>query len=52
MACIPGIVTEFEERLSAELDREVEAIAPDRPATAAAEGAHRIAGRLVDSGAY
>jgi hypothetical protein len=52
MACIPGTVTEFEDRLSDTLDREVEAIAPDRPVTAAAEGAHRIAGRLVDSDAY
>ncbi|MFC5277190.1 hypothetical protein ACFPM1_00205 [Halorubrum rubrum] len=47
MACIPGLVEEFEKRLSAELDRDVEVVAPDDPATAAAEGAARIAERLV-----
>jgi len=52
MACIPGIVDEFEERLSDELQRDVEAVAPDRPDRAAAEGAHRIAFRLVERGAY
>jgi hypothetical protein len=52
MACIPGIVEEFQERLSDELQREVEAVAPDRPDRAAAEGAHRIAFRLVERGAY
>jgi hypothetical protein len=52
MACIPGLVEEFEERLAEELDREVEATAPDRPDRAAAEGAQRIAQRLVERGAY
>ena len=47
MACIPGLVEAFEKRLSAELDRDVEVVAPDDPATAAAEGAARIAERLV-----
>ncbi len=47
MACIPGLVEEFEKRLSAELDRDVEVVSPDDPATAAAEGAARIAERLV-----
>ncbi|WP_066413915.1 rod shape-determining protein [Halorubrum aethiopicum] len=47
MACIPGLVEEFEKRLSAELDRDIEVVAPDDPATAAAEGAARIAERLV-----
>ena len=46
MACIPGLVEEFERRLSAELDREIEVVSPDDPATAAAEGAARIAERL------
>lgn len=52
MACIPGILEEFEERLSASLQRDIEAIAPPDPATAAAEGAQRIATRLVENGAY
>ena len=47
MACIPGLVEEFETRLSAELDRDVDVVAPDNPATAAAEGAARIAQRLI-----
>jgi hypothetical protein len=52
MACIPGIVDEFEERLSAELQRAVEATAPERPELSAAVGAQRIARRLVDADAY
>jgi actin-like ATPase involved in cell morphogenesis len=52
MACIPGVVEAFEERLSEELQREVRCIAPPDPATAAAEGAQRIAAHLVDRGAY
>jgi hypothetical protein len=52
MACIPGIVEEFEERLSEELQREVEAVAPDEPAKSAAVGAQRIAERLVAADAY
>ncbi|QLG29268.1 rod shape-determining protein [Halorarum halophilum] len=47
MACIPGMTEEFEKRLSAELDRDVEAVSPDEPDLAAAEGAHRIAERLA-----
>jgi hypothetical protein len=31
-----------------ELDREIEVVAPDRPASAAAEGAQRIAERLAE----
>ncbi|MFB6087728.1 MAG: hypothetical protein ABEJ85_04340, partial [Haloarculaceae archaeon] len=49
MACIPGIVDEFEERLSEELQRDVDAIAADSPDTAATVGAQRIADRLVDN---
>ncbi|MFD1632672.1 rod shape-determining protein [Haloplanus ruber] len=52
MACIPGIVAEFEERLSEELQRDVEAVAPDEPSLSAAVGAQRIAQRLVDADAY
>ena len=48
MACIPGIVDVFEERLSEELDRDVECTAADRPDLAPAEGARRIAERLTD----
>jgi hypothetical protein len=48
MACIPGIVDVFEERLSEELDRDVECTAADRPDLAPAEGARRIAERLAD----
>jgi hypothetical protein len=47
MACIPGIVDVFEERLSEELDRDVECTAADRPDLAPAEGARRIAERLA-----
>lgn len=50
MACIPGLVEEFETRLSEELDRKVEATAPERPELAAAEGAQRISERLVQNG--
>jgi hypothetical protein len=52
MACIPGIVDEFETRLSESLQRDVEVVAPERPAESAAVGAQRIAQRLVDAGAY
>ena len=47
MACIPGAVETFERRLSEELDREIDVVAPDDPDTAAAEGARRIAERLA-----
>jgi hypothetical protein len=49
MACIPGIVEEFERRLSEELQRDVDVIAPDRPDLAATIGAQRIADRLVEN---
>jgi hypothetical protein len=49
MACIPGIVEEFEARVSDELDRDVEAVAPDRPDISPSLGAQRIADRLVDN---
>ncbi|WP_247009862.1 rod shape-determining protein [Halorientalis litorea] len=52
MACIPGIVDEFEDRLAAELDRDVTCVAPDEPVTAAASGAQRIAEKLTERGAY
>jgi hypothetical protein len=47
MACIPGIVEEFESRVSEELDREIEAVAADRPDLSATIGAQRIAARLA-----
>ena len=47
MACVPGIAEEFERRLSEELQREITAVSPDRPAIAAAVGAQRIAERLI-----
>lgn len=49
MACIPGIVSEFEDRLSAELDRDIEAVAAERPDLSATIGAQRIAARLAES---
>jgi actin-like ATPase involved in cell morphogenesis len=49
MACIPGIVDEFEERLSEELNREIEATAADQPDVAPTIGAQRIAARLVEN---
>ncbi|MFC4360026.1 hypothetical protein ACFO0N_18920 [Halobium salinum] len=49
MACIPGLVEEFETRLSETLDREVTCVAPDDPELAAAEGAQRIAERLLEN---
>ena len=52
MTCIPGLVEEFEKRLSEELQRDVEATAPASPAESAAVGAQRIAERLVDAEAY
>lgn len=47
MACIPGIVEEFEKRLGETMGREVEAVTADRPDLAATLGAQRIAGRLA-----
>ena len=52
MAEIPGLVEEFERRLGEELQREVSCTAPNKPATAAARGAQRIAERFVENGAY
>jgi hypothetical protein len=49
MVAIPGLVAEFEARLSEVLDREVEVVAPEEPVHAAAVGAHRIAERLADN---
>jgi actin-like ATPase involved in cell morphogenesis len=49
MACIPGLVAEFEARLSDTLDREVEATAAQAPDRAAARGAQRIADRLLEA---
>jgi hypothetical protein len=49
MACIPGIVEQFQERLSEELNREIEATAADQPETAPTIGAQRIAARLVEN---
>jgi hypothetical protein len=49
MACIPGAVEEFQDRASEELQREIEAIAPERPDLSATVGAQRIAERLAGS---
>ena len=49
MACIPGVVDEFEERASEELGREINAIAPDRADLSATIGAQRIAARLASN---
>jgi hypothetical protein len=49
MACIPGIVDQFEERVSDELDREVAATAADAPDLSPSVGAQRIADRLVEN---
>jgi hypothetical protein len=49
MACIPGIVEEFESRVSETLNRDVEAVAPDRPDLSATVGAQRIAARLAEN---
>ncbi len=52
MAEIPGLVGEIEDRLSEELQREVSCTSPSKPATAAARGAQRIAGRFAENGAH
>jgi hypothetical protein len=49
MACLPGIVEEVEERLSEELQRDVDVVRADRPDLAAAEGAYEIADHLAGS---
>ncbi len=46
MACLPGIVEEFEKRASEELGREIRAVAPERADLAATIGAQRIAAQL------
>jgi hypothetical protein len=47
MACLPGVVDEFERRASDHLDRAVEATAPERADLAATVGAQRIAANLA-----
>ena len=49
MACIPGIVEEFEERVGEALGRDIEAVAAERPDLSATIGAQRIAARLVQN---
>jgi hypothetical protein len=49
MACLPGMVEEVEERLSAELQRDVDVVRAERPDLAAAEGAHEIAAHLSET---
>ncbi len=48
MACIPGLLEAFENRLSTELQHEVTVTAPEEPVTAAARGAQRIAEQFVE----
>ncbi|ELZ98113.1 hypothetical protein C440_02658 [Haloferax mucosum ATCC BAA-1512] len=47
MTCIPGLLDEFEARMSDELDRDIDAVAAERPDLAPAEGAYRIASKLA-----
>ena len=49
MACIPGIVEEFEKRLSEELNRDIEAVAAEEPDLGATIGAQRIADHLTEN---
>ena len=49
MACIPGLVEEFEERLSQELGRDIDAVSPNRPDLSATIGAQRIAAQLAEN---
>ncbi|MFC6720443.1 hypothetical protein [Halovenus amylolytica] len=49
MACIPGVVEEFEQRASEELGREINAVAPDRADLSATIGAQRIAAQLSET---
>jgi hypothetical protein len=46
MACIPGLVEEFEKRVRDRTGEEISATRPDRPDLAATIGAYRIAARL------
>jgi activator of 2-hydroxyglutaryl-CoA dehydratase len=48
MACVPGVVDEFQRRLSETLQRDVAATRPDDPDLAAAQGANMIAERLSE----
>lgn len=48
MACVPGLVGEFERRVSEKVDEDISAIAPQRPEIAATVGAYRIASRLAN----
>lgn len=52
MACIPGIESEFADRLSVELGLDVSATKPETPDTAPAIGAYRIAERIRELGSY
>ena len=47
MACIPGLVEEFENRVREQTGKELSATRPDRPDLAATIGAYRIAARLA-----
>jgi hypothetical protein len=49
MACIPGVVDQFEQRAGEELGRDIEAIAPERADLSATIGAQRIAARLAET---
>ena len=48
MACVPGIVDEFADRVSEELNRDVEATTSEQPDLAATLGAQRIASHLIE----
>jgi len=48
MACVPGIVDEFADRVSEELNRDVEATTSETPDLAATLGAQRIASHLIE----
>ncbi|MXR52709.1 hypothetical protein GRX03_13975 [Halovenus sp. WSH3] len=47
MACIPGLVAEFQRRVRSVVDEDLTVTAPQRPDIAATLGAHRIATRFV-----
>lgn len=52
MAVVPGVCEAFEDQLSRELQRDILVVAPQDPVTAAARGAQRIAGRLLETQPY
>lgn len=52
MAAIPGLPREFENRLSTELEHEVDVVAPDEPETAAARGAFDLAQQFIEKEWY